>query len=78
LIAPYPDSPQQKTQTLKRFLAEAMNAGKLNYLSTVRIHEISPHGPSHDFMMEFVDEESVADQFEQGASYSVWLDLDAG
>ena len=75
---PYPDSQRQKTQTLKRFLAEAMNAGKLSYLSTVRIHEISPLGPAHDLMTEFVDEESVADQFEQGTSDSVWPDLDAG
>jgi urea transport system substrate-binding protein len=47
---------------LRRFLAEAKSAGKLNHPNTVIVHEIAQYDDHYFIVMEFVSEGSISDR----------------
>jgi urea transport system substrate-binding protein len=56
---------------LKRFLAEARAAGRLNHPNTVTIHEVVQEAEACYLVLEYVPGGSVAELLEEGGAFSV-------
>jgi urea transport system substrate-binding protein len=56
---------------LKRFLAEARAAGRLNHPNTVTIHEVVQETDACYLVLEYVPGGTVADLLEEGGAFSV-------
>ena len=56
---------------LRRFLAEAQSAGKLNHANTVTIYDVASEGATHYLVMEIVAGGSAEDVLKRSGAYSV-------
>lgn len=56
---------------LKRFLAEAKSAGRLNHPNTITIYEVASEGATHYLVMEIVSGGSAGNHLDSDGPYSV-------
>lgn len=66
-----PEELAEDEKALRRFLAEAKAAGKLNHPNVVSIYEIGQEGQSYFLVMELIPGGSISDGLDQQHAYSV-------